>query len=41
MSQNLLLQSAEIQFAEEIIFAIAESKTNLKIGKHRDDDLNP
>lgn len=41
MSQNLLLESAEIQFDEEIIFAIAESKTNLKIGKHHDDDLNP
>lgn len=37
MSQNLFLESAEIQWAEEAIFAKVESKTGLKIGEHHDE----
>lgn len=37
MSQNLFLESAEIQWAEEVIFAKVESKTSLKIGEHHDE----
>lgn len=37
MSQNLFLESAEIQWTEEAIFAKVESKTGLKIGAHHDE----